>query len=228
MPRDAFSHVRTWVFDLDNTLYPPSARLFDQIERLMTDYIVRHVGVSAAEAGALRRLYWREHGTTLAGLMVHHGTDADDFLDAVHRIDLSALSPDPGLKARIAALPGRKVVYTNGSRQHGRQVTRARGLEGAFDVIYGVEDAGYVPKPRAEAFAKVFGAEGLEPTASAMFEDEDRNLRVPHALGLRTVLVGAPVEAVHVHHATDDLNGFLGRIGPDCDDGALGGTRRRA
>ena len=207
--RALFAHVETWVFDLDNTLYPPESRLFDQIEARMTGFLMRTLGVYAARAGELRALYWREHGTTLAGLMREHAVDPGAYLAEVHDIDLSGVPPSPTLAAAIGRLPGRKVVFTNGSREHARRVTGACGLAGAFDALYGFEDAGYVPKPRAEAFATVFGLEGLAPARAAMFEDDPRNLAVPHRLGLRTVLVGPGEEHPHVHHRTEDLAGFL-------------------
>ncbi|NNU80936.1 pyrimidine 5'-nucleotidase [Halovulum dunhuangense] len=207
-----FSHVRAWVFDLDNTLYPPEARLFDQIERLMTDYIVTRLGVTETEAGRLRSEYWRSHGTTLAGLMDLHRVDPEDFLDAVHAIDLTNLPRDEALRLAIAALPGRKIVYTNGSREHARRVTQARGLDGLFDALYGVEDAGYAPKPRRDAFERVFGLAKLEADRGAMFEDDPRNLEVPHALGMRTVLVGPHHEGDHIHHRTEDLTRFLSQV----------------
>jgi putative hydrolase of the HAD superfamily len=207
--RALFTHVETWVFDLDNTLYPPESRLFDQIEARMTGFLVRTLGVDAARAGELRARYWREHGTTLAGLMREHAVDPAAYLAEVHDIDLSGIPPSPALAAAIGQLPGRKVVFTNGSREHARRVTAACGLAGAFDALYGFEDAGYTPKPRAEAFAAVFGLEGLAPARAAMFEDDPRNLAVPHRLGLRTVLVGPGEEHPHVHHRTEDLAGFL-------------------
>jgi putative hydrolase of the HAD superfamily len=207
-----FAHVETWVFDLDNTLYPPAIRLFDQIEARMTAYLMRTLRVDAARAGELRARYWREHGTTLAGLMREHSVDPEPYLAEVHDIDLTAIPPSPALAAAIARLPGRKVVFTNGSREHARRVTGACGLGTCFDALYGFEDAGYVPKPRAEAFAAVFALEGLAPTRAAMFEDDQRNLAVPHGLGLRTVLVGPKAEHPHVHHQTEDLAGFLGLL----------------
>lgn len=212
MPRDAFLHVETWVFDLDNTLYPPEARLFDQIERRMTDYVMTVLGVARDHADRLRGQYWRNHGTTLAGLMVEHALDPDPYLAAVHDIDLSHILPSVELAAAIAALPGRKIVYTNGSREHARRVTAALGIDGHFAALYGFEDAGYAPKPRAEAFARVFAADGLAPARAAMFEDDPRNLEVPHGLGMRTVLVGPETPTAHVHHRTDDLAGFLARL----------------
>ncbi|MEM9229870.1 MAG: pyrimidine 5'-nucleotidase [Pseudomonadota bacterium] len=212
MPADTFAHVRTWVFDLDNTLYPPEVNLFRQMEALMNRFISTHLGIDGDAAAVLRRTYWQDHGTTLAGLMIHHDIDADAYLDAVHQLDLSNLTPDPALRSGIAALPGRKIVYTNGTRGHARQVTRARGIEDLFDAMYGVEDAGYIPKPRAEAFARVFALDDLEPEIGAMFEDDVRNLAVPHELGMRTVLVHADNPQPHVHYRTHDLAGFLSRV----------------
>jgi putative hydrolase of the HAD superfamily len=207
--RALFAHVETWVFDLDNTLYPPGARLFDQIETRMTAYIVRTLNLTAADAAALRARYWSTHGTTLAGLMREHGHDPEPYLAEVHDIDLSAVTAAAPLAAAIGRLPGRKVVFTNGSREHARRVTGACGLDGCFDALYGFEDARYVPKPEAAAFHTVFALDRLRPERAAMFEDDHRNLAVPHGLGLRTVLVGPAADHPHVHHQTEDLAGFL-------------------
>jgi len=213
MPKNQFSHVTTWVFDLDNTLYPPSVRLFDQIEVRMTDWVMRSLGVGRAEADRLRAHYWSVHGTTLAGLMREHGIDPGPYLTDVHEIDFSVLAPDPTLRAAIDALPGRKIVYTNGSAPYARQVIAALGLSGLFDAIYGIEEADFHPKPDRAAFDRVFGRDGMEPASAAMFEDDPRNLAVPHALGMRTVLVAPrPAPAAHIHHHTDDLAGFLARL----------------
>jgi len=213
IPLPDFATVRTWVFDLDNTLYPPATRLFAQIDRRMTAYVMRMLGLPESQADRLRHDYWRQYGTTLAGLMTHHGVDPAPYLVEVHDIDFSVLTPDPDLRAGIAALPGRRIVYTNGSAPYARRVIAARGLDGLFDAVYGVEHAGFHPKPRAEAFGAVFGADGLDPGAAAMFEDDPRNLRVPHELGMRTVHVAPePEPADHIHHHTDDLAGFLHRL----------------
>ncbi|MEO0913374.1 MAG: pyrimidine 5'-nucleotidase [Pseudomonadota bacterium] len=212
MLRIAFDHVQDWVFDLDNTLYPPGADLFAQIETRMSGYIVDTLGVTEREAAHLRDVYWREHGTTLAGLMEEHGLEPDPFLEMVHDIDLSALAPAPELRAAIQALPGRKIVYTNGSRAHAQRVLDARGLTGVMDAFFGVEDAGYHPKPAERAFEKVFTLAELRTSAAAMFEDDARNLAVPHALGMRTVLVGPHEDADHIHHSTEDLADFLSQV----------------
>ncbi|MEL7259159.1 MAG: pyrimidine 5'-nucleotidase [Pseudomonadota bacterium] len=213
MPKQHFEHVETWVFDLDNTLYPPSVRLFDQIEVRMTQYVMTELGVDRREADRLRNLYWHQHGTTLAGLMREHDLDPLPYLEDVHDINFDALEADADLAARIRDLPGRKIVYTNGCAPYAARVVEARGLSGLFDAIYGVEHAGFHPKPDRIAFDMVFGQDGLEPTRAAMFEDEARNLAEPHAMGLRTVHVAPePQEWDHVHHHTDDLSGFLARL----------------
>ncbi len=179
----------------------------------MTDYVRSVLGVSVAEASHLRDLYWRRHGTTLAGLMQEHGIDPAPYLVAVHDIDMAHLTPDPVLAAAIRALPGRRIVYTNGSKPYARRVLAARGLTGVFDAVYGVEHAGFRPKPEQAAFEAVFALDGMEPDQGAMFEDDPRNLAAPHALGMRTVLVGdAPEPAGHIHHHTDDLTAFLSQL----------------
>ncbi len=213
MVKPAFSHVTQWVFDLDNTLYPPHMRLFDQIEVLMTDYVVQAIGVDRPEADRLRSHYWREYGTTLAGLMAEHDLDPDPYLYAVHQVDMSHMEPDVALAEHIRALPGRRIVYTNGSAPYAERVLAARGLNGLFDAIYGVEHAGYRPKPQKAAFEVIFAQDGIDTAKAAMFEDDPRNLAAPHEMGMRTVHVAPdPHEADHIHHHTDDLTGFLGRL----------------
>ena len=210
MPKDAFAHVTTWVFDLDHTLYPPSARLFDLIEVRMTSYVMEALGVDQAEADRLRKHYWATHGTTLAGLMREHDVDPGPYLTDVHDIPLDRLEPDPILAERIAALPGRRIVYTNGCAPYAQRVLEARGLHNAFDAVYGVEHAEFHPKPDFTAFQTVFGVDGLNPASSAMFEDDARNLKVPHDMGMKTVLVAQSADdGDHIHFHTDDLTAFL-------------------
>lgn len=210
--QQAFSHVRNWVFDLDNTLYPPSADLFDQIEVLMTRYVMRELGVDHARACYLREHYWRKYGTTLSGMMREHNVDPEPYLYEVHNISLAQLNKDPDLRCAIDSLPGRKIVYTNGSEFHANRVLKARGLRGAFDAIYGIEHAGYCPKPERSAFEAIFERDALDSSSAAMFEDDARNLEIPHAMGMRTVLVGTGQTAPFIHYSTDDLGGFLSQL----------------
>jgi putative hydrolase of the HAD superfamily len=211
--RARFAPIDTWVFDLDNTLYPPEMRLFDQIEVRMTAWVMEALKVDHATADHLRGHYWRTHGTTLAGLMREHDVDPTPYLHHVHDIDFGVLFPDPTLAARIQALPGRKIIYTNGTAPYAQRVLEARGLSGLFDGVFGVEHAGYLPKPDRAAFDTVFALAGVTGTGAAMFEDEPRNLEVPHAMGMATVHVApARADGDHIHHHTIDLSDFLAQI----------------
>jgi putative hydrolase of the HAD superfamily len=213
MVKSAFSHVRHWVFDLDNTLYPPEVRLFDQIEIRMTQYVMDALNVDRTEADHLRIKYWNQYGTTLAGLMREHDVDPTPYLTDVHDISMDELEHDTDLASHIAALPGRRIVYTNGSAPYAERVLAARGLSNLFDAVYGVEHAQFRPKPERAAFEAIFERDGIEPHTAAMFEDDVRNLAAPHAMGMRTVHV-APEwhDADHIHHHTDDLTAFLGDL----------------
>jgi putative hydrolase of the HAD superfamily len=212
MLKAAFSSVDTWIFDLDNTLYPAGSRLFAQIESRMTAFVARELRLPQDQASRLRKQMWQQHGTTLAGLMADYAIDPDPYLAEVHDIDYSVLPASPALRDALHALPGRRHVFTNGSRAHGHRTISALGLQGTFDGIYGIEDAGYVPKPQQTAFDRVFGLIALDPARSAMFEDDPANLAVPHAMGLRTVLVGQGPAQRQVHHDTADLTDFLTQL----------------
>ena len=160
---ESLAHVTTWVFDLDHTLYPPDTPLFSQINVKMTAWVMRELGVDEAEADALRQAYWRAHGTTLAGLMDRHGISPEGYLEDVHDIDFSVVPPDPDMAEAIAALPGRRIVYTNGTAAYARNVLDARDFSGLFDAVYGVEEAGFRPKPERAAFDKVFAQRRARP-----------------------------------------------------------------
>jgi putative hydrolase of the HAD superfamily len=213
MVKQHFAHVKTWVFDLDNTLYPPQFRLFDQIELRMTAWVMQALGVGKTEANRLRQHYWDTYGTTLAGLMREHNINPAPYLDDVHDIDFTVLPADPALAASIRALPGRRIVYTNACVPYAHRVLQARGLSGLFDAVYGVENAGFLPKPERAAFESIFAQDGLNPSTAAMFEDDARNLAAPHAMGMQTIYVSPkPLKSLHIHHHTDDLAGFLTKV----------------
>ena len=208
-----FQHVTSWVFDLDNTLYPPQFRLFDQIERRMTVWVMNALGVGKTEADRLRQHYWDSYGTTLAGLMREHDIDPAPYLQDVHDIDFTVLPADPDLAARIRALPGRRIVYTNACAPYAHRVLEARGLSGLFEAVYGVEHAGFRPKPERAAFESIFMQDGLDPATAVMFEDDPRNLMAPHQMGMKTVHVAPKaLKALHIQHHTNDLAGFLGTL----------------
>lgn len=211
--KNQFQHVTSWVFDLDNTLYPPQFRLFDQIEVRMTAYVMNALGVGKTEADRLRQHYWDSYGTTLAGLMREHDIDPAPYLTHVHDIDFTVLPADPQLAAGIRALPGRRIVYTNASAPYAHRVLEARGLSGLFDAVYGVEHAGFRPKPERAAFEAIFSQDGIDPTTAAMFEDDPRNLAAPHQMGMQTIHVAPkPLKSLHIHHHTDDLAAFLAKL----------------
>ena len=208
-----FAHVDTWVFDLDNTLYPPSADLFGQMDARFSAYVARLTGLNRDRALKLCADYWAEYGSTLTGLMAHHDVDPHHFLADVHNIDISHLEPDEALATAIKSLPGRRIVFTNGAQHHAKRVLAARGLTRYFDAAYGVEHADFKPKPTKDAFSLVFAKDGVRPTKAAMFEDEARNLAVPHAMGMRTVHVHEKAgDGDYIHHHTDHLANFLARL----------------
>ena len=210
-----FSGIEAWVFDLDNTLYPASARLFDQINVQMTDFITEALNVERAHANALRRELWERHGTTMAGLVAEHGVDADDFLVACHQLDLSGLSTDPHLADAIRTLPGRSLVHTNGPRFHAERILQARGLTHCFESLTAIEDTAYRSKPSAQAYALAHAVMQIDPRRAAMIEDHVENLREPKRLGMATIWLapdGALEAPDYVDVTITDLNGFLASL----------------
>ncbi|MEO1563413.1 MAG: pyrimidine 5'-nucleotidase [Pseudomonadota bacterium] len=206
-----FREIDTWLFDLDETLYPPSLALFDQIHEKMTAFVMAELSLDHDAASALRDEYYHAYGTTLAGLMRQHNMDPFPYLHDVHDIDLSHVEEEPDLTAAIAALPGRKIIYTNGSLSHAEQVAKARGIDHLFDAMYGVEHADFIPKPERAAFESIFDKAAITPAQTAFFEDTVKNLREPAAMGLATVLVRNGVDTpdfVHLHrdHLLDALS----------------------
>ena len=224
-PRRGFAHVETWVFDLDNTLYPHHL-LWQQVDDRIRDYIARFLDVGAEEAYRVQKDYYRRYGTSMRGLMIEHGLDPDDFLDYVHEIDHSPLEPNPALGAAIEKLAGRKLILTNGTRRHAEAVTRRLAIHGHFDGVFDIVAAGLDPKPMPQTYDRFLAAHQVDPSSAAMFEDLARNLSVPHALGMTTVLVVPPRtrevfrqdwelegrDAFFVDHVTDDLTAFLEAI----------------
>jgi putative hydrolase of the HAD superfamily len=219
----AFGHVETWVFDLDNTLYPHHLNLWQQVDERIRDYIARYLKVTAEEAFRLQKDYYKRYGTSMRGLMTEHGMEPDDFLDFVHQIDHSPLTPNAALGAAIEVLPGRKLILTNGTRRHADAVLARLELDRHFDDVFDIVAAELEPKPSPKTYDRFLKAHNVDAAKTAMFEDLARNLVVPHALGMTTVLVVPEHtrevfredwelegrEAPHVDHVTDDLVGFL-------------------
>ncbi|TDQ86481.1 putative hydrolase of the HAD superfamily [Dongia mobilis] len=215
--------VGTWIFDLDNTLYPGTCRLFDQVQVKIREFIRSHLGLDEAGALALQKRYFREHMTTLRGLMINDGIDPNAFLDFVHDIDLSGVAPDPALDRAIAALPGRKVIFTNGSVPHVERVLARVGVDaGHFDGIFDIVASDFVPKPDIGVYRRLCETFRIEPSRAVMIDDMPRNLVPAHNLGMTTVLVeegdafaglddsaDAGSQSACIHHSTANLAQFL-------------------
>ena len=184
------THVRSWIFDLDDTLYPPETQFMGLIQARINAYMVRTVGLPAVEAMDVQKGYLRDYGTSLAGLMAHYEIDPKDFLAEVHDVPLDLLSPDPGLRAGLARLKGPRLVFTNGSAGHARRVLDRLALADLFDGVFALEDADLIPKPDPRTFARMTERFGVDATSAAFFEDTPRNLQPAKAIGMTTVLVG--------------------------------------
>ncbi|MCT8990176.1 pyrimidine 5'-nucleotidase [Chelativorans sp. SCAU2101] len=218
-----FAHITDWVFDLDNTLYPHHCNLFSQIDMRMTTYVSQLLDLPREEARALQKELYRQHGTTLRGLMERHQVDPDDFLEKVHDIDYSWIEPDPALGEAIRALPGRKFIFTNGSRSHAERAAERLGVSDHFEDIFDIVAAGLTPKPAKESYDLFVALHRIVGPNAVMFEDIARNLRAPKEIGMTTVLIVPrnfeptyseiwerdPDQADAVDYVTDDLKAFL-------------------
>jgi putative hydrolase of the HAD superfamily len=221
-PRD-FDRVETWVFDLDNTLYPHHLNLWEQVDMRIRDYIANFLALTHDEAFRLQKDYYLRYGTSMRGLMIEHGMDPDEFLAFVHQIDHSPLTPNPALGDALEALPGRKLILTNGTREHATAVMKRLEIDHHFEDVFDIVAAELEPKPLAQTYDRFLARHGVDPARAAMFEDLARNLEVPHRLGMTTVLVVPEKtrevfredwelegrDAKHVDHLTDNLAGFL-------------------
>jgi putative hydrolase of the HAD superfamily len=230
-----FAHIDTWVFDLDNTLYPHHVGLWKQVDSKIRNYVADFLGVSTEEAFRIQKDYYQRYGTSMRGLMLEHGMKPDEYLEIVHEIDHSPIEPNPALGAALEQLPGRKLILTNGTRKHADAVVDRLDLHGHFDDVFDIIAMELEPKPAATSYGKFLKVHDVAPQRAAMFEDLSRNLEVPHALGMTTVLVVPPIQrelagetgrqdweragydAPHVDHVTDDLTGFLRYIAPLLD-----------
>jgi len=181
-----------WLFDLDNTLYPPETGLFGAVDARINEFLAVHLGLDAHASDALRRRYHDQYGITLVGLMEEHGTEPHHYLDFVHQVPVGDyLLPDAGLRALVAGLPGRRSIFTNGSRRHALAVVAALGLDGLFEEIFDIVALGFRPKPDPATYRAVLERLRVEPPRAILLDDLERNLAPARALGVCTVLVGA-------------------------------------
>ncbi len=206
------SHVDTWIFDLDDTLYPPECELLALVDERMTRFIVRETGLPWSEAHALKERYYHEHGTTLAGLMAFHGVDPAAFIAEVQDVSMDRVAPDPRLFAALGRLPGRRLVFTNAGGVYAEAVLARLGIAELFEDVFHIEASDYIPKPQRATFERMIARHAVQPRSSAFFEDSERNLAPAAELGMTTVLVGPHAltsTAPFVHHRTEALSPFL-------------------
>ena len=223
--RREFGHVESWVFDLDNTLYPAGSPVWPQIEARITAFVAGHFGIDGMSARAVQKYYYQRYGTTLRGLMIEHELDPKAFLEFAHDIDRSMLAADAELGTAIQALPGKRYILTSGSHGHAIQTAARLEIDHLFDGVFDIAAGDYIPKPDERTYLRFLERFGVDPKRAAMFEDIPRNLEVPHRLGMKTVLVlpkcadagreaweidGAAARCIE--HRTDDLAAFLKRL----------------
>ena len=215
----ALAEIDCWIFDLDNTLYPASCRLFDQIHKRMGEFIAARLQVDLDEAKRVQKALFREYGTTLRGLMTVHSVAPHDFMDHVHQIDLSPVPPDPALVAALTTLPGRKLVFTNGSVRHAENILGHLGIAGQFSGIFDVEACNWIPKPDPAGYDTLVRRFDVVPRRAAMIEDMAKNLVPAAALGMTTVWLRGTVdwavegaEGDHIHHIIDELAPWLAGV----------------
>jgi putative hydrolase of the HAD superfamily len=214
--RRQFDTIETWIFDLDNTLYPASCRLFDQIHARMQRFIAERLDLSPAAALAVQKRYFREYGTTLRGLMTVDRVDPHEFMRFVHDVDLACVPKNPVLKAALADLPGKKLVHTNGSAAHAERLLVHLDIAAPFSGIVDIAAAGFEPKPAHVGYHELLRRHRVVPQTALMVDDIARNLEPAAALGMTTAWLRGTVDwavagadGTHIHHVVEDLAAFL-------------------
>ena len=217
LPPCGLPHLVSWVFDLDNTLYPASTQVFAQIDRRLKRYIADFLKVPDDQAFVVQKKYYHQYGTSMRGLMIEHGMDPYDFMDYVHDIDYAVIPPSPDLDRALTGLAGRKVVFTNASLRHAEAVLDQVGIAHHFEAIFDIEAGAFHPKPTPEIYRMMLARFGLRAEESAMVEDSLKNLIPAADMGMTTVLVrdtqhwayDAQADTSHCHHVTEDLAWWL-------------------
>ncbi len=212
-PRPAdLSHVTAWIFDMDDTLYPPEQGLMGLVQKRINAFVVEAVGLAPEEAAVLQRQFLDEHGTTLAGLMANYTVDPERFLREVHDVPLDGVEPNPRLAERLRTLPGRCYVFTNGAKDYAHRVLERIGVADCFSGLFAIEDGDLTPKPAPATFRRMLERFNIDPRQAAFFEDTPRNLEPAKAMGMTTVLIGdghgKPL-GPHIDHVAPDLLDFL-------------------
>jgi putative hydrolase of the HAD superfamily len=214
-----FSEIDCWIFDLDNTLYPARANLFELIDQRMGLFVQELLGLEPAEARRVQKGFFHSHGTTLAGLMDVHDVDPHLFLDFAHDIPMDRISSDPALERALAALPGRKLIYTNGDAAYAARVLEALGIADSFDGMHDILASNLIPKPDPASYRMLIEAHGIDPGRALFVEDMVRNLAPAKALGMTTVWVDNGSEQAghegspnYVDHRIEDVSAWLTQL----------------
>lgn len=216
--QSAFSHIDTWIFDLDLTLYSPEANVMAQVRDRIALFVENYFGVGSEEAHQIRFKYWKQYGTTLGGLMAEHDVDPHGYLDFVHDVDMSLLTPAPELRVHIAALPGRKIIFTNADAPYAERVLEARSLAGLFEDIFDIHRMAHLPKPSPASYEALCGELAITPHAALFIEDSAHNLVPAKALGMTTIWVKHDGEAdssghdQYIDHEIADVTDWLSSI----------------
>jgi putative hydrolase of the HAD superfamily len=219
-------NINTWIFDLDNTLYSADSGIFQQVHRLMGEFISKNLNVDLTEAKKLQSKYYKQHGTTLRGMIDNHGTNPDYFLEEVHKLDYSIVGPNDLLNRELKKLKGRKIIYTNANKQHVINVLERIDLTNFFDEIFDIKMANYIPKPEIKPYEQIIDLFNINPKSSAMFDDIARNLVPAKKVGFTPVWIDAGYENFsddikssknYLDYETRDLSLFL----KDVNDGAI-------
>ena len=210
--------IDTWVFDLDNTLYSADSGIFQQVHKLMGKFIVEHLNVNINEAKNIQRKYYKKHGTTLRGLMDHHGIDPDSFLEEVHKLDYSIVSPNLKLAKNLENLNGKKFIFTNANKKHADIILNKLQITDLFEGIFDIKMANYIPKPEIESYEKLIETYSINPNKTIMFDDIAKNLVPASKKGFTTVWIDVGHENFsddvasskkYLDHQTKDLSNWL-------------------
>ena len=211
--------INTWIFDLDNTLYDVGTNLFAKVSKRMTGFIQNKFKLEGSTAKDLQREMFLKYGTTMRGLMVEHGMDPEEFLHFVHDIDVSDLEPDPALKKLLENLPGRRLIFTNGSVPHAQRITEQLGIGHLFEGIFDIVAANFVPKPEPIIYQAMVDEFDVVTTASVMIDDMAKNLIPASNLGIRTVWLkhdkdwsSKDFSSEHIDEEISDLKSWLATV----------------
>ena len=213
--------INTWIFDLDNTLYSADSGIFQQVHTLMGKFVSAHLNIDIKKAKELQRKYYRQHGTTLRGMMDNHNVDPDHFLSEVHQLDYSIVDPNFKLNRELKKLKGRKIIYTNANRQHANDILIRLELTNMFDEIFDIKTANYIPKPEASPYEQIISEFNIDPITTIMFDDIAKNLVPAKNVGFASVWIDVGYENFsddiakskkYLDYETKDLSLFLDEV----------------